>query len=64
MDLPSDVDELNQCKQAMRLAYGGEDIRFLSVQESEFVVRPWDLPGLMTEHHTKKAMAEGSLRYF
>ena len=64
MDLPSNVDEMNQCKQAMRLAYGGEDIEFLLVQESAFVVRPWDLPGLRTEHVAKKAMAEGSLRYF
>jgi len=62
MDLMSNIDELNQCKQSMRLAYEGEDVYSLTLQESSFIVQPTDINVLCMDHEAKQAMASACLR--
>ncbi len=62
LDLLSDIDELNQCKQTMRLAYKDENLIGLTAHERAFIVHASDIPALIMDHTAKQAMAEGSLR--
>lgn len=62
LDLLSDIDELNQCKQTMRLAYEGENLYGMTAHEQAFIVQPRDIAGLIMDHTAKQAMAEGNLR--
>jgi E3 ubiquitin-protein ligase SHPRH len=61
-DLLSDIDELNQCKRTMRLAYEDENLYGLSPHEQAFIVQPRDIAGQIMDHTAKQAMAEGNLR--
>ena len=62
LDLLSDIDELNQCKQTMRLSYEGENLFGLTAHQQAFIVQPRDINGLLMDHTAKQAMAEGNLR--
>jgi len=61
LNLLSDIDELNQCKRTMRLAFD-ENISNLTAHERAFLVNPCDIPILIMDHTAKQAMAEGNLR--
>jgi Superfamily II DNA/RNA helicases, SNF2 family len=61
LNLLSDIDELNQCKRTMRLAFD-ENISSMTAHERAFVVNPCDIPVLIMDHAAKQAMAEGNLR--
>lgn len=61
-NLLSDIDELNQCKRAMRLAYENENLFGLTEHELAFIVQPCDIPSLILDHATKQAMSEAELR--
>lgn len=61
-DLLSDIDELNQCKQTMRLAQEGEDLSKLTDEEQNFIVFPWDINTRCMDHAAKQAMALANLR--
>jgi E3 ubiquitin-protein ligase SHPRH len=62
LDLLSDIDELNQCKQTMRLCCEGENLFGLTAHEQAFIVQPRDISTLIMDHTAKQAMAEGNLR--
>jgi len=61
-DLLSDYDELNQCKQSMRLPYANEDLTGLTEHERGSVVEPCDIGALTMEHSAKQAMVFAELR--
>lgn len=61
-DLLSDIDELNQCKRAMRLRRHGEDVSALTKNEAAFVIDPHNLPMEKMEHEVKQASALAMLR--
>ena len=62
LDLLNDMDELNQCKEAMRLSYDGEDLSAYSREQMNAIVIPSDLISLYHENAAKQAMAYGDLR--
>lgn len=61
-DLLSDIDELNQCKRAMRLRHKNENIGHLTESEMAFIVDADDLSLSLMEHEGKQAMALAELR--
>ena len=61
-DLLSDIDELNQCKRAMRLRRDGEVVSALTKNEAAFIVDPHNVPIEIMEHEVKQAAALGTLR--
>ncbi len=61
-DLLSDIDELNQCKRAMRLRRDGEVVSALTKNEAAFIIDPHSLPMEIMEHEVKQAAALGVLR--
>ena len=61
-DLLSDIDELNQCKRAMRLKRDGEVVSSLTKNEAAFIIDPHNLPIEIMEHEVKQASALGMLR--
>lgn len=61
LDLLNDLDELNQCKRAMRLTYEGEDVTALTEEELNAVVVPIDICTRFHDHAAKQAMALGAL---
>lgn len=62
LDLLNDIDEVNQCKQSMRLAQDGEDLTALTNDELNSVVFAVDIPSRLSDHSAKQAMALGTLR--
>jgi E3 ubiquitin-protein ligase SHPRH len=62
LDLLNDLDELNQCKTALRLAYEGEDLTQYSEDELNAIVVPYDTSARYHDHAAKQAMALGDLR--
>jgi SNF2 family DNA or RNA helicase len=61
-DLLSDIDELNQCKSAMRLQREGEDVSKLSQNEAAFVVDPASVDAEYSDHEAKQALAFAEMR--
>lgn len=61
-DLLSDIDELNQCKRAMRLRRDDEDISELTENELAFIISHNEIAAESAEHEAKQAMALGDLR--
>lgn len=61
-DLLSDIDELNQCKSAMRLQREGEDFSKLSQNEAAFVVDPASIDAEYYDHEAKQALAFAEMR--
>ncbi len=61
-NLLSDIDELNQCKRSMRIAYENENLVDLTESEAAFIVEPLNIAALIMEHTSKQAMAEANLR--
>lgn len=62
LDLLNDLDELNMCKQAMRLSHEGEDLTKLAEAELNAVVYPMDVASSYHDHAAKQAMAFANLR--
>ena len=62
LDLLNDLDELNQCKESIRLAYNGEDWSQLTREQQNAVVLPCDVRVQYHDHAAKQAMALGDLR--
>jgi SNF2 family DNA or RNA helicase len=62
LDLLNDIDEVNQCKSAMRLAGSDEDLTRLSDDELNAIVIGVDIPTRLMDHTAKQAMALGNLR--
>ena len=62
LDLLNDLDELGQCKEAMRLSYEGEDLTSLTREQLNAVVMPCDVVTQYHDHAAKQAMALGDLR--
>jgi E3 ubiquitin-protein ligase SHPRH len=62
LDLLNDIDEVNQCKQSMRLARDGEDLTALTNDELNSIVFAVDIPSRLSDHSAKQAMALGTLR--
>lgn len=60
-DLLNDLDELNQCKRAVRLTLEGEDLTALTQDEQNAVVAPIDTMVRYHDHAAKQAMALGAL---
>eukprot|EP00978_Attheya_sp_CCMP212_P004986 scaffold11000_cov43-Attheya_sp.AAC.2 len=63
LELYSAIDELNQCKQSMRLSYPGEDVMQLTEQERQLIVEPIDIAVLTMDYEAKQAMALSALRH-
>mmetsp|Transcript_20650 Transcript_20650/g.44862 ORF Transcript_20650/g.44862 Transcript_20650/m.44862 type:complete len:1793 (-) Transcript_20650:162-5540(-) len=61
-ELLSDIDELNQCKRAMRLREEGEDISTLTETETAFIIEPSTIAVEKMQHEVKQAAALGALR--
>lgn len=61
LDLLNDLDELNQCKSAMRLTWEGEDVSQLTEDQLNAVVMPIDVCARYHDHAAKQAMALGTL---
>lgn len=61
LDLLNDIDELNQCKTAMRLTFRGEDISKLTEDQLNAIVIPTELQARFYDHSAKQAMALGTL---
>ena len=61
-DLLSDIDELNQCKSAMRLQREDEDVSKLSQNEAAFVVDPASIDAEYSDHEAKQALAFAEMR--
>jgi len=61
-DLLSDIDELNQCKRAMRLQEEGEDVSALTGNEAAFIIDPSNIAIESMEHEVKQATAMAALR--
>jgi len=61
-DLLSDIDELNQCKRAMRLRREGEDVSSLNETEAAFIIDPSNIAVESMEHEVKQATAVAALR--
>ena len=61
LDLLNDIDELNQCKTAMRLTIEDEDVTELSRDQLNAIVVPVDVSTRYHDHAAKQAMALGSL---
>lgn len=61
-DLLSDIDELNQCKQAMQLAQPGEDVTKMSEEDLNFTVPLCDIATRVMDHTAKQAMSIANLR--
>lgn len=61
-DLLSDIDELNQCKRAMRLRANGEDLSGLNENEAAFIVDANTINADIMEHEMKQASAMSVLR--
>jgi uncharacterized protein YukE len=61
-DVFSDIDELNQCKDTIRLLRPREDVGSLSHHELNSVVAPAEIMATRMDHETKQAMAVGQLR--
>ncbi len=61
-DLLSDIDELNQCKRAMRLRRDGENVSALTKNEAAFIIDIHNVPLQIMEHEVKQAAALGVLR--
>ena len=62
LDLLNDLDELNQCKSTMRLAYEGEDLTLLQEEQLNAIVAHCDVSARYHDHAAKQAMALGDLR--
>jgi E3 ubiquitin-protein ligase SHPRH len=62
LDLLNDLDELNMCKQAMRLSLEGEDLSELAEAELNAIVHPIDVASAYLDHGTKQAIALANLR--
>ena len=62
LDLLNDIDEVNQCKQSMRLARDDEDLTLLTSDELNSIVVAFDIPVRLSDHSAKQAMALGTLR--
>lgn len=62
LDLLNDLDELNMCKQAMRLSIEGEDLSKLTEAELNAVIHPVDVASSYLDHGAKQAMALANLR--
>jgi len=62
LDLLNDMDELNQCKESMRLSYTDEDLTALTKDQLNAVVMPCDISARYYDHAAKQAMALGDLR--
>lgn len=61
-DLLSDIDELNQCKRAMRLQQEGEDVSVLTENEAAFVIDPSNIAIASMEQEVKQATELAALR--
>ena len=61
-DLLSDLDEMNQCKQTIRLPDENEDLTRLTQDELGSIVAPCDINARAMEHGAKQAMALATLR--
>lgn len=61
-DLLSDLDEMNQCKQTIRLPDENEDLTRLTQDELGSIVAPCDINARAMEHSAKQAMALATLR--
>ncbi|KAL7549799.1 hypothetical protein ACHAWF_013053 [Thalassiosira exigua] len=61
-DLLSDIDELNQCKRAIRLRHVGEDVSTLGENEAAFITNEIDIPAELMDHEAKQATAFANLR--
>ena len=61
-DLLSDIDELNQCKRAMRLQRDEDDVSKLTENELAFIVDPSKIAAELAVHEVKQATALGDLR--
>ncbi|KAL7543822.1 hypothetical protein ACHAXR_013142, partial [Thalassiosira sp. AJA248-18] len=61
-DLLSDIDELNQCKRAMRLRQEGEDISVLTENEAAFIVDLSSISAELMDHQVKQATSLAALR--
>jgi SNF2 family DNA or RNA helicase len=62
LDLLNDLDELNQCKSAMRLTLEGENLSEITEEQLNAVVQPIDVASRYMEHESKQAMALSNLR--
>lgn len=62
LDFMNDLDELRQCKTAMRLIFENENFAELSEDEQNGVVVPCDLRIKYDDHAAKQAMALGNLK--
>ena len=62
LDLLNDLDELNQCKESIRLCEEGEDWTQLTREQQNAVVLPCDVLSQYHDHAAKQAMAHGDLR--
>jgi len=63
LDLLNDMDELNQCKESMRLSYIDEDLTTLSNEELNAVVMPHDINSRYFDHSVRQATALAELRH-
>ena len=61
-NLLSKIDELGQCKRAMRLQYEGEDVSELTQTEAAFIIDPSNIAAESMEHEVKQATALAELR--
>lgn len=62
LDLLNDMDELNQCKESMRLSYIDENLSALTKEQLNAVVMPCDVMTRYYDHSAKQAMCLAELR--
>ena len=62
LSLLNELDELNSCKQAIRLSFDGEDLTRYAEYELNAIVEPYNVLPKFHEHSAKQAMALGDLR--
>ena len=61
LNLLNDIDELNQCKSAMRLRNENEDVTELSKEQLNTIIEPIDVNATFHQYAAKQAMALGAL---